>query len=192
MAEVNNASVLATLQEKFGDAIEHAYEPYGMLTAFVKREQIIDILRFLKEDSTIQMNFLTSLCGIHYPENKDKELGVIYHLHSFTNNFRMRLEVFFPSADVDMPTATVLWPTANWMEREAFEFFGINFVGHPDLRIILNVEDMDYHPLLKQYPLEDDTRTDKDDRYFGRSEGNNGVTFDVFPGKAQLPKKISK
>jgi NADH-quinone oxidoreductase subunit C len=87
-----------------------------------------------------------------------------------------------------MPTATVLWPTANWMERETFEFYGINFVGHPDLRIILNVEDMDYHPLLKQYPLEDDTRTDKDDRYFGRDD-NKGVHFDKFPGKAQLPNK---
>jgi NADH-quinone oxidoreductase subunit C len=87
-----------------------------------------------------------------------------------------------------MPTVTVLWPAANWMERETFDFFGVNFEGHPDLRIILNVEDMDYNPMLKQYPLEDDTRTDKDDRFFGR-DGNKGVSFDKFPGKAQLLKK---
>ena len=61
-----------------------------------------------------------------------------------------------------------MYAAANWMERETFEFYGINFLGHPDLRIILNVEDMDYHPLLKQYPLVDATRTDKDDKYFGR------------------------
>lgn len=188
MAEVNNASVLETLKANFGDAIEHAYEPYGMLTVFVTRDKVLDIITFLKNDPTIKMNFLTSLCGMHYPNNEGKELGVVYHLHSFTNNFRLRIEVFFAANDAVMPTLTTLWKTANWMERETFEFFGIKFEGHPDLRVILNVEDMDYHPMLKQYPLEDATRTDKDDRFFGR-DGHEGVTFDQRPGKAQLLNK---
>lgn len=179
---LDNATVLNTFKEKFGDAILHAYEPYGMLTAIVEREKIMEMLAFLKNDSTIKMNFLTSLCGIHYPGNTGKELGVIYHLHSFTNNFRMRLEVFFPFEDPLMPTATTLWATANWMERETFEFYGITFEGHPDLRVILNVADMDYHPMLKHYPLEDETRTDKDDRFFGR-EGNEGRKFDERPDR---------
>lgn len=63
---------------------------------------------------------------------------------------------------------THLWPAANWMERETYDFFGVEFVGHPDLRRILNVDDMDYFPLRKQYPLEDGTRTDKEDEFFGR------------------------
>ena len=94
----------------------------------------------------------------------------------------MRLEVFIPFDDPLMPTATTLWPSANWMERETFEFYGITFEGHPDLRVILNVADMDYHPLLKHYPLEDETRTDKDDRFFGR-EGNTTQTFDERPDR---------
>jgi NADH-quinone oxidoreductase subunit C len=63
---------------------------------------------------------------------------------------------------------TDVFAAANWMERETFEFYGVKFTGHPDLRIILNVEDMDYHPLLKHYQLTDATRTDKEDKYFGR------------------------
>lgn len=182
MAQLDNATVLNMLKQKFGNAIVHAYEPYGMLTAVVARDQIIDILTFLKNEPTLNVNFLTDICGIHYPNSEGKELGVIYHLHSFTNNFRLRLEVFFPIADPIIPTATTLWASANWMERETFEFFGITFEGHPDLRIILNVADMDYNPLLKQYPLEDDTRTDKDDRFFGR-EGNKGQKFDERPDR---------
>jgi NADH-quinone oxidoreductase subunit C len=188
MAEVNNATVLNTLKEKFGDDILHAYEPYNMLTVFTNRERIIEMLAFLKEDSTIQMNFLTNLGGIHYPNNAGQELGIIIHLHSFVNNFRMRLEVFFPGNESTFPTLTGLWPAAGWMERETFDFFGIFFEGHGDMRRILNMEDMDYHPMLKQYPLEDDTRTDKDDRYFGR-DGNSEVKFDKFPGKISLLEK---
>ena len=70
--------------------------------------------------------------------------------------------------DLDVPTLTGMFAGANWMERETFEFYGIHFTGHPDLRVILNMEDIGYHPLRKQYALVDDTRTDKDDKYFGR------------------------
>lgn len=187
---LDNATVLNTLKEKFADAIEHAYEPYGMLTLIVKRESVMDMLTFMKNDSTIQMNFLTSLCGIHYPGNAGKELGVIYHLHSFTNNFRLRLETFFPENDAVMPTVTTLWNAANWMERETFEFYGVKFEGHPDLRVILNVAEIDYHPMLKHYPLEDNTRTDKDDRYFGR-QGNEGRTFDVRVDREMQQKRLN-
>ena len=69
---------------------------------------------------------------------------------------------------------TWLWDGANWMEREAFDFYGIRFKGHPNLKRILNVEDMDYFPMRKEYHLEDETRTDKNDTMFGR-EGNEEV-----------------
>lgn len=186
---LDNATVLNTLKAKYADAIEHAYEPYGMLTLIVKREVVMDMLAFLKNDNTIQMNFLTSLCGIHYPSNEGKELGVVYHLHSFTNNFRLRIETFFSDKDAIMPTATTLWPAANWMERETFEFYGITFEGHPDLRVILNVEDIDFHPMLKQYPLEDNTRTDKDDRFFGR-QGHEGREFDQRVDREMQQKRL--
>ena len=129
--------------------------------------QIKDIAG-LQQDQEIKLNFLTTMCGINYPENEGKELGMIYHLHSLTQNIRLRLKIFFPVADPVVPTLSNLYAAANWMEREAYDFYGVIFTGHPNLIRILNVEDMDYHPMRKQYPLEDGTREDKTDLFFGR------------------------
>ena len=114
------------------------------------------------------MQFLTDVCGIHYPDNAGKELGVIYHLHSLQNNLRLRIKCFMPNDAPEIDTVSSVFASANWQERETFDFYGIHFTGHPDLRRILNVDEMDYFPLRKEYPLEDQTRTDKDDTYFGR------------------------
>ena len=166
--KVENGLIESLLKEQFGDAIRSVEESYGMLDIVVKREKIIEIITWLCDSSLLSFNFLTSLCGMHFPDNKGEELGVVYHMHSFANNKRIRLHILFSISDPVVPTVTGLYRTANWMERETFDFFGIKFTGHPDLRRILNMEDMQYHPLLKQYPLEDGTRTDKEDKYFGR------------------------
>lgn len=165
---LSNAQVLEALQGQFPDAILAHSEPYGMLTIETNREQIIPILDYLKRHELFKISFLTDVCGVHYPENKDKELGVVYHLHSFIHNFRIRFKVFFPIEDPRIPTATTLYAAANWQERETYDFYGVIFTGHPNLRRILNVEEMDYFPMRKEYRLEDGTRTDKDDRFFGR------------------------
>lgn len=175
--QLDNSTLLAAIENRFPGAILSHSEPYGMLTMETTPEVIIDLLRFVKEDPDIQANFLTSLCGMHYPENDGKELGIVYHLHSFRNNFRFRIKIFFPIDAPNVPTATTLWPAANWMERQEYDFFGIIFEGHPDLRRILNVDDLDVFPMRKEYRLEDGTRTDKDDRFFGR-QGHEGRTFD--------------
>lgn len=166
--KIDNHLVDSLLRERFPEDVLKVEESYGMLDFTVKREKIIDILQWLRDHTLLQFNFLTSMNGMHFPDNKNQELGMVYHLHSFINNVRIRLHIYFPISDPHVPTASGLWKTANWMEREAFDFFGIRFTGHPDLRRILNMEDMLYHPLLKQYPLEDGTRTDKEDKYFGR------------------------
>ena len=166
--EINNASVLEALAAEFGELIINSDEPYGFLTIEIPAEKNTAIIQWLMEHPTIKMNFLTDLCGVHFPDNKGKEIGVVYHLHSWTNNFRMRIKCFVAAAAPEVPTLTTLFDAANWMERETFDFYGIQFVGHPDLRRILNMDEMDYHPLLKQYALEDETRDDKDDRFFGR------------------------
>lgn len=174
---LTNDIVFEAIERQFPGAILSREEPHGMLTLETTRDRIIDLLRFVKNDPTLDVNFLTTLCGMHYPNNAGRELGVVYHLHSFVNNFRFRVKVFFPLADPHCPTATVLWPSANWQERQEFDFFGIIFDGHPDLRRILNVDDMDVFPMRKEYALEDGTRTDKDDRFFGR-DGHEGRSFD--------------
>ncbi|MCB0527967.1 MAG: NADH-quinone oxidoreductase subunit C [Saprospiraceae bacterium] len=175
--QLDNATLHAAIERRFPGAILDHGEPYGMLTLETTREHLPEMLRFVKEDPEIQANFLTSLCGMHYPEQKGKELGLVYHLHSFVHNLRFRIKAFFPIDDPHAPSMTALWPTANWMERQEYDFFGIIFDGHPDLRRILNVDDLDVFPMRKEYKLEDGTRTDKDDRFFGR-DGHEGRSFD--------------
>jgi NADH-quinone oxidoreductase subunit C len=166
--DITYESISDQLTAKFPDQILDAEQSFGILALTVARTSIVPIIKWLKEDPTLRFIFLTDLCGIHFPEQKDQELGVVYHIHSLENNIRLRLKIFFPAQDPIVETLTTVFDAANWMERETFDFFGIQFTGHPDLRRILNMDEMDYHPLLKQYPLEDGTRTDKDDKYFGR------------------------
>ncbi len=165
---MTNQEVFEDLNNRFGDAIFDVHEPYGFLTLTTTRENIIDVLQYLYSHQTFQVQFLTDITGVQYPELAGNEFAVVYHLHSLVNNFRLRIKVFIPAADPVIPTATGLWASANWMERETFDFFGIVFRGHPNLMRILNMEDMDYFPMRKEYPLEDQTRRDKDDAKFGR------------------------
>lgn len=156
------------LKAKFGDAIVSAEQHYDFPVFTVKREAIYDVLSYLKEDEAHAYAFLTTMCGLHFPDNKGQELGVMYQLHNMPKNNRIRLKTFFPVSDPQVPTITTLYKTANWMERQEFDFFGIIFKGHPNLKRILNMDDMNYHPMRKEYPVEDGTREDKDDKMFGR------------------------
>jgi NADH-quinone oxidoreductase subunit C len=165
---LSNQEVAEELLEKFGDQVFDFEEPYGLLTLSTTREQIISILEFLRDHKTYQVIFLTDLTGIHYPDNPEKEFMVVYHMHSFIHNFRIRIKVALAEQDIHIPTATGLFACANWMERETYDFFGILFDGHPNLRRILNIEEMDYFPMRKEFPMEDATREDKIDALFGR------------------------
>jgi NADH-quinone oxidoreductase subunit C len=161
-------TLLTTLQSVFGTDIIEVTEPDGLLSLTVEKMRIREVIAFLKNDANPVFGFLTDLCGVHYPDQAEQELGVVYHLHSLTSNIRLRLRVFTPASQPSVLSVTNLFPAANWMERETFDFYGIHFVGHPNLRRILNMDEMTYHPLLKQYPLEDPQREDKEDKYFGR------------------------
>lgn len=162
-----NKKVLEELIKVFSDDIKSAEESYGMLSVTVSKNKIYAIIKFLKENSETNFNFLTDLTGIHLPENKE-DLGVIYHLHNFYKNHRIRLKIFFSTQDSYLDSIVDLYSGANWMERETFDFFGIHFKGHPNLTRILNMEDMLIHPLRKEFPLEDQSRKDKNDAMFGR------------------------
>ena len=167
MGKITNEELLKTIQDQFADKVTVVGEPYGLLTLETTRESIIEILSFLKNSPVLQFIYLTDITGIHYPE-QEKPIGVIYHLHSLVNNVRVRLKVFLADGDVHIPTATTLWEGANWMERETYDFFGVQFDGHPDLRRILNVDDMTAFPMRREFPLEDPNRVDKKDYFFGR------------------------
>ncbi|HRE36952.1 MAG TPA: NADH-quinone oxidoreductase subunit C [Chitinophagaceae bacterium] len=165
---LSNEHIKQRLVEKFGDQVSGFEEPYGMLTFEAPREMNLKVLNFLYDDAELKFRFLTDITGVHYPDKTGQELAVVYHLHNLEDNVRIRFKVFANVNQPDVYTATGLFSAANWMERETFDFFGINFVGHPNLKRILNVEEMDYFPLRKEFPLEDQTRIDKDDEMFGR------------------------
>ncbi|MGZ3874639.1 MAG: NADH-quinone oxidoreductase subunit C [Mucilaginibacter sp.] len=167
MGKIANEELLKSINERFPDQVTVIGEPFGMLTLETGREQIIAVLSYLKTDQTLQFGYLTDLTAIHYP-GTERQIGVIYHLHSLVNNVRIRLKVFLNDGDVHIPTATTLWDGANWMERETYDYFGVIFDGHPDLRRILNVDDMTAFPMRKEFPLEDPNRVDKKDYFFGR------------------------
>jgi len=158
--------VVSKLSNQFDSAIELHEELSDMLCITVKKEIIQRILIFLRDDRELQYNFLTTLCGMHYPEKE--QLGVVYHLQSFVNNHRIRIKTVTELKNPTIQTITTIWPAANWMERETYDFFGIQFEGHPNLTRILNMDEMTDFPLRKEFPLEDQTREDKDDSMFGR------------------------
>ena len=165
---LTNESIKLRLTEKFGDILTGWEEPYGMLTFTASKDQNLKILQFLYDDETLKFRFLTDLQAVHYPDNKGAELAVVYHLHNLADNIRLRFKVFTDISRPDVYSATALFKSANFMERETYDFFGVNFIGHPNLKRILNVDEMDYFPMRKEFPLEDQTRIDKDDEMFGR------------------------
>jgi NADH-quinone oxidoreductase subunit C len=165
---LTNEIVKQKLTEKFGDSLTEWSEAYNMLSFSAPREMNLKVLNFLYEEAGLRFNFLTDITAVHFPERQKEELAVVYHLHNLVDNIRIRLRVYTDIDQPDVYTATGIFAGANWMERESFDFFGVNFVGHPNLKRILNVEEMDYFPMRKQYPLEDQTRIDKDDEMFGR------------------------
>jgi NADH-quinone oxidoreductase subunit C len=168
MADLTYRDISTRLQEKFGQKILDISEPYGLLTVTIDKNSVIEVMYYLVHDEHLQFNFLTDLCGIHYPEHTGEEFGVIYHLHCFRSNLRIRLKLFAGAINPTVPSVTSLFESANWMERETFDFYGILFQGHPNLKRILNMDEMDYFPLRKEYPLEDQQRDDKEDQFFGR------------------------
>lgn len=165
---LTNQDIQNKLQEKFGDLVSNFEESYGLLSFEATAANNLKVLQFLYDEPSLQFQFLTDICGVNFPDDAGREISVVYHLHNLIENIRLRFKIFVPVAAPDVFTACNLFSSANWMERETYDFYGVNFVGHPNLKRILNVDEMDYFPLRKEYPLEDQTRIDKDDEMFGR------------------------
>jgi len=162
---MDSKKVIDSLIKGFGSDILVMDDSSDIHTVTVSSVVIHAVIQFLKEEEGFI--FLTDLTGIHYPD-QELQLGVVYHLHDFLKNKRIRIKTFVAKDDPTVATVTDIFSGANWMERETYDFYGILFEGHPNLIRILNVEYLDYFPMRKEYPLEDPTRKDKDDRYFGR------------------------
>ncbi|MEI6206938.1 MAG: NADH-quinone oxidoreductase subunit C [Desulfuromonadales bacterium] len=160
MAENNRAVI--KLKEKFTSSIINIVEFRGEVTVTVAKDAIIDILSFLKQ--SLQYNLLTDLTAIDYLGKKEDRFMMVYLLYSIPNKDRLRIKTVVSEVDCCVPSATQVWRTANWLEREVYDLFGITFDKHPDLRRILMTDDWIGHPLRKDYPLQGPDR----DPYKGR------------------------
>lgn len=158
--------VFDALIANFGDAVIGIETQYDFAIIEVSPEKCHDIIRFLFDSPDFEYQYLTTLCGLHYPDKK--QIGVMYQLHNLPKNTRIRLKAFMSEENPTIKTITDIYPAANWMERQEYDFFGIKFTGHPNLKRILNVDDMVVFPMRKEFPLEDQTRKDKNDTMFGR------------------------
>jgi len=150
--DASDHALVKKLKEQFGEAIQEASEFVGQLSIRVGANQIVAICDFLKSDNETPFDYLSDLTCVHYPEKKSAPFEVVYNLYSIPANERVRLKVQTTEAGVN--SVTGVWPTANWLEREVYDLFGVHFSNHPDLRRLLLPTDWEGYPLRKDYPLE--------------------------------------
>jgi NADH-quinone oxidoreductase subunit C len=119
----------------------------------VQREHLLAVMQNLRDDAALRFEFCSGVSGVHFPHHEGEELHAVYHLLSMTHNRRIRVEVTCPDADPHIPSVVSIYPTNDWHEREAYDFFGIVFDGHPALTRIQMPDDWPGHPQRKDYPL---------------------------------------
>jgi NADH-quinone oxidoreductase subunit C len=150
MAENNRAVV--RLKEKFSSSIIEVVEFRGEVTVTIKKEDLLAVLAFLKK--SLQYNLLTDLTAIDYLGKKEERFMMVYLLCSIPNKDRLRIKAAVSEEECRIESASQVWATADWLEREVYDLFGITFDNHPDLRRILMTPDWEGHPLRKDYPLQ--------------------------------------
>ncbi len=124
-------------------------------TLIIDRERVPEVARYLRDTAGLVYNFLSDISAVdYYPDtNRPERFGVSYHLLSMLYNRRLRLKVYVPEEEPEVPTLVQVWPGANWLEREIFDMMGITFSGHPEMRRLLMPQDWDGYPHRRDYPL---------------------------------------
>ena len=167
---IETALIQELLEQKFANKVVNFEMQKDIFSFEVTTDSVRDVILFLKEEEDTNFHFLTDLCGVHYPDNTiDQQFCVVYHLHNWVENTRIRIKTYLNGAQPEIASISDIFLSSNWMERETYDFYGINFIGHPQLKRILNMDEMVSFPMRKEFPLEDNGRTDKDDRFFGRT-----------------------
>ncbi len=170
---IENIEIQDKLIANFGDKVIHFQQESDIFSFEMNPEINTAVILFLKNDPDLNFHFLTDLCGIHYPDNEvNEQFAIVYHLHNWIENKRIKIKAFLNGTNPEIKTISNIFLSSNWMERETYDFYGINFLGHPQLKRILNMDEMISFPMRKEFPLEDSGRTDKDDRFFGRTTIN--------------------
>lgn len=140
------------LRERMPDVLLGARSFRGEETIEIRAADVVSVCRLLRDDPALKFDFLTDLCGVHYPD-RDTPYVVVYHLYSFPRKARLRVKAWLAEGEA-IATVIGVWSGAEWHEREAFDLVGIRFEGHPDLRRILMPDGFEGHPLRKDFPVE--------------------------------------
>lgn len=149
--------LLQKIQDRFGEGITEIQEARDMPVIVCTKKIIFDLLQFMRDDAALDCDMLTDLTAVDYlkyPEKQPQRFAVVYLLYSLEKAHRFRIKVYLPTADLSIDSAHPLWKTANWLEREVWDMYGIRFEGHPNLKRILNHIQFEGHPLRKNYPIE--------------------------------------
>lgn len=146
------ATVVEKLRSAFPDAILDVKEFRGEQTVYVKKENIVDVCTFLRDDESCRFDYCSDICGAdaYTPENR---FEVIYNLMSLPLNHRIRLKVSIDESDLHCPSVTGVWPGAEWPERETYDMVGVLFDGNKDMRRMYMPEEFEYYPLRKDFPM---------------------------------------
>ena len=170
---LENTAIQTALEATFGNDVFAFREEKDIFSFEVTADKNTAVILFLKNNEDLRFHFLTDLCGIHYPDNDDDhQFAIVYHLHNWYENKRIKIKAYLNGNTPEIKSISKIFLSSNWMERETYDFYGINFIGHPQLKRILNMDEMISFPMRKEFPMEDSGRTDKDDRFFGRTPFN--------------------
>ena len=144
--------VLDKILRKFPDEIIDSHDYLGNETVIIKKEALLDVCKFIKDNRQLMMDMLVDLTCVDYPQEA-KRFIVVYHFYSTVNKYRIRIKVPVSEDDPYVDSLTELWPSANWTEREVYDMYGVKFNNHPNLKRILMYDGFEGHPLRKDYPL---------------------------------------
>ncbi len=145
-------AVIEAVEARFPDAVVSTHAWRGDETLVLRREHLVDVCRFLRDDPEMDFRLPVDVCGVDYLGWREPRFEVVYHLCSITKRHRVRLKVELDEADPVVPSVTCVWRGVDWFEREAWDMYGIRFDGHPNLRRILLYDEFEGHPLRKDYP----------------------------------------
>lgn len=141
------------IRAQFTNTVQEIIEAIGEVTIVAKREGLVELMTFLRDDPGLRFNYLSDIGGVDLGEFASPRFAVAYQLYSIERNHRLRVKVFLDEEDATLPTMWNIWKASNWLEREIYDMFGVKFDGHPDLRRILMPADYEGHPLRKDFPI---------------------------------------
>lgn len=181
-------AVLDALEARFPEAVQQTWSERGDEVARIRREAIVEVCRWLKDDPAMDMKLLCDLTAVDWLDKKPR-FEVVYNMRSLTKWHRVRLKVALEEEDLTVPSVTGVWRTADWWERLAYDMFGVRFLGHPDLRRILLYPEFVGHPLRKDYPVQgrQPLVVERDTRDLvrgpGPAEGGDQVPYSMTRGR---------